>query len=495
MWRYLEVLPVASGRPELSMGEGGTPLIRADSLGMMLGLSNLYIKDERQGPSGSFKDRQAALTMAVLKEHSQVEAVVASTGNVAISYSAYGARAGVKVWAFLTSLVPADKMHEVAVYGTRVVKVTSSYDNAKLLAARFAQDRNLYLDRGVRSIPAVEAMKTIAYELCEQLGLLTGEHWRAPDWYFQPVSGGIGPVGVSKGFKELHNAGFIHKLPALGIVQAEGCSPMAQAWKCGADEAAVVEDPSTHISTLTTGDPGRSYQLLRSYMTDGTGGIMESVSDAEAFRAMHLLAELEGISVEPAAAVGFAGLIKLAQMGKLDRDALIVVNCTGHTMPVGEELLAEGWSEEVLLGSDSLPDSPQDGLLAALARLDQRRTQEVLIVDDNAESRRLIRRILQAHGDFTLREAEDGAQGLASARQSPPDLLILDLMMPAVDGFKVLDELRLDPQTSEIPVIVVTARALTPGERERLRGRISHLMIKGDFLNEDLIDEIQQALT
>lgn len=222
---------------------------------------------------------------------------------------------------------------------------------------------------------------------------------------------------------------------------------------------------------------------------------MESVSDAEAFRAMHLLAELEGISVEPAAAVGFAGLIKLAQMGKLDRDALIVVNCTGHTMPVGEELLAEGWSEEVLLGSDSLPDSPQDGLLAALARLDQRRTQEVLIVDDNAESRRLIRRILQAHGDFTLREAEDGAQGLASARQSPPDLLILDLMMPAVDGFKVLDELRLDPQTSEIPVIVVTARALTPGERERLRGRISHLMIKGDFLNEDLIDEIQQALT
>jgi threonine synthase len=265
------------------MGEGGTPLIKASNLGMMLGLSNLFIKDERQGPSGSFKDRQAAVTMAILKEHGRDEAVVASTGNVAISFSAYGARAGIKVWAFLTSLVPADKMHEVAVYGTRVVKVTRTYDKAKLLAARFAEDRGLYFDHGARSIPAVEAMKTIAYEICEQLGMSSDTGWRAPDWYVQPVSGGIGPIGVSKGFNELFGAGFIDRLPALGVIQSEGCSPMVEAWKRGAPTAAVVETPSTHISTLSTGDPGRSYEPLRSYMQDGAGGEMGSVSDAEAF--------------------------------------------------------------------------------------------------------------------------------------------------------------------------------------------------------------------
>jgi threonine synthase len=218
-------------------------------------------------------------------------------------------------------------------------------------------------------------------------------------------------------------------------------------------------------------------------------------SDAEAFRAMHLLAEHEGISVEPAAAVGFAGLIKLAQQGKIDPEAVVVVNCTGHTMPIGEELLSEGWSEEILLGVDSLPESPQDGLLAALARLDQRRTKEILIVDDNTDSRRLILRILQAHGDFTLREAQDGSEALERARHSPPDLLILDLMMPEMDGFRVLDELRADPTTNEIPVIVVTAKSLTPQESERLQGRITHLMLKGDLLDRDLIREIQQALT
>ena len=130
------------------MGEGGTPLIHAVNLGMMLGLPRLYIKDERQGPTGSFKDRQAALSIAALKEAGITEAVLASTGNVAIAYSAYAARAGIKLWAFLTSLVPAEKMREVAIYGTQVVKVTASYDQTKQLAAEFARQRGLYLERG-----------------------------------------------------------------------------------------------------------------------------------------------------------------------------------------------------------------------------------------------------------------------------------------------------------------------------------------------------------
>ena len=165
IWRYRELLPVRVPNPDISLGEGGTPLIRATNLGMMLGCPNIFIKDERQGPTASFKDRQAAVSIAALKEAGITELVVASTGNVAIAYSAFAARAGIKLWAFLTSLVPAAKMREVALYGTQVIKVTGSYDQAKQIAAEFAKQRGIFLDLGSRSIPCVEAMKTIAFEI------------------------------------------------------------------------------------------------------------------------------------------------------------------------------------------------------------------------------------------------------------------------------------------------------------------------------------------
>src|SRR5512139_2872635 len=169
LWRYRELLPVLEYNPILSMGEGGTPLIRASNLSMMLGCPNIFIKDERQGPTSSFKDRQAAVNVAALKEAGITEVVLASTGNVAIAYSAYAARAGIKLWAFLTSLVPAEKMREVAIYGTQVVKVTASYDQAKKVASEFAKQRGLSLERGARTIPSLEAMKTIAFEIVEQI--------------------------------------------------------------------------------------------------------------------------------------------------------------------------------------------------------------------------------------------------------------------------------------------------------------------------------------
>src|SRR5260370_19723539 len=169
LWRYRELLPLRDAANAVSLGEGGTPLIRATNLGLMLGRPNLFVKDERQRPTGSFKDRQAALAVSVMKENGLTQAVLASTGNVAISYAAYCAPTRINLYAFLTSLVPAEKMRECALYGAQVVKVTSTYDRAKELAAQFAAQRGMYFDRGLRSIAAVESMKTIAYELAEQL--------------------------------------------------------------------------------------------------------------------------------------------------------------------------------------------------------------------------------------------------------------------------------------------------------------------------------------
>ena len=503
LWRYSELLPIRNANPTLRLGEGGTPLIQAANLGMMLGLPNLFIKDERQGPTASFKDRQAAVTIAALKEGGVTEMVAASTGNVAIALSAYAARAGIKLWAFVTSLVPGVKMREIALYGSQVVKITGSYDQAKQVAAEFARQRGLYQDMGARTVTAVEAMKTLAFEIAEQLtmaqGFTTGStkdapKWRTPDWYIQAVSGGMGPLGVYKGFRELKGLGLINRIPAIVPIQAEGCAPMVESWKKGLEKAEPVLSPQTRIETLATGDPGRTYTMLRNQVNE-THGVFESVSDEDSFRAMHVLAKMEGISAEPAAGTAFAGLFKLVRAGIIKPADTVVVNCTGHTLPAEQFLFGENWTRDVdLLPTAEQSPTPQEGLLSALNNVTPNRFPRVAVVDDSPEARRLIRRILQSQGDFEIFEAVDGREAIDLVTREHPDLVILDLMMPEVDGFAVLDALRSKPDTANIPVIVATAKELTVDEKARLQGQIQSLMQKGDFLNDEFLEEVRSLI-
>ena len=493
MWRYRELLPLRDDVHRLSLGEGGTPLLRASNLAMMLGCSGLYIKDERQGPTGSFKDRQAALAISVMKELGVTEAVLASTGNVAISYAAYSALAGIKIWAFLTSLVPAEKMREVAIYGAKVVKVTGTYDQTKQVAAEFAKRRGLYLDRGIRSIAARESMKTVAFEIAEQLAGYLGPGatpWRAPDWYIQSVSGGLGPVGVWKGFEELLRMGLIDRMPRLACIQAEGCAPMVHSFAKGLEKAEPVLNPRTRIITVATGDPGPAYTFLARVIRQH-GGAFEAVSDEDAFRAIHVLAKLEGISMEPAAGVAFAGLFKLLSQGVIRRDEVVVVNCSGHTFPVEKHLLGEDWVQTV--EAPARAPAPEEGLLGSLESLG-RDVRRVAILEDDPGARRLLRRILQARGPYQIFEAENGREGLELIRRERPDLILLDLMMPEIDGFGVLEVLQSEEELQDIPVIVVTAKELTADERARLSGHIQALLQKGVFTDDELLREIGEAI-
>ncbi len=495
LWRFRELLPVRNPNVSLSLGEGSTPLIRAVNLGMMLGCPNIYIKDERQGPTSSFKDRQASVTIAALKEAGITEMVAASTGNVAISYSAYASRAGMKLWAFVTSLVPGVKMREIALYGSQVIKITGSYDQCKQVASEFARQRGLYQDMGARTITSIEAMKTIAFEIAEQLTAIEELEdetiWRTPDWYVQAISGGMGPLGVYKGFREMQQMGWTDRIPAFAPIQAEGCAPMVNSWKKGLEKAEPVTSPMTRIETLATGDPGRAYEFLRSYV-NSTNGAFESVSDEDAFRAMHVLAKMEGISAEPAAGVAFAGLFKLIRAGVIKPSDTVVVNCTGHTMPADSSILGENWSRDVKF--PSLSETPQEGLLSALTQVAPERFPKIAIVEDTTEARRLIRRILQSQGNFTILEATNGREGLELIQRELPDLIILDLMMPEMDGFSVIEALRSNPETATIPVIVATAKELTPDEKSRLGGQIQALMQKGDFLNDEFLDEVKALI-
>lgn len=493
MWRYWELLPLVNRENIISMGEGFTPLLHLQNLGLMVGHPHIYLKDERQNPTGSFKDRQASLAISTFKENGIKEFAVASTGNVGISYSAYAARAGIKVWAFLNSAVPQDKMREIALYGTEVIKVTASYDRTKKVAARFAKRQGVFYDKGVKNIAAKEAMKTVAFEIAEQLSAFfspTDGKFITPDWYVQAVSGGLGPVGVWKGFLELKEMGLVDRLPKMAHIQAAGCAPMVTAFNAGLVRAKPVEIPQTLIATVATGDPGDVYPHLRQIALTH-GGHFEAIPDDESFHAMHVLAQLEGISMEPAPAMAFAGLFKMISRQIIKPTETVVVNCSGHTFPVEKHLLDD--RRVRALHPDVVTPDTGEGVLAALDNLDTR-IRRIVIVEDDPNAARLLQRILQVRGKYKIFHAADGEAGLTLIQQKRPDLVLLDLMLPKMDGFSVLDRMKDDGGLKHIPVVVITAKSLTRYDRDRLAGRVQTLLRKGNFTDDDLLDDILATL-
>jgi len=484
LWRYQDVLPLDDPDSLDLYPAGGTPLWLSQRFASGLSKAHIYIKDERYGPTSSFKDRQATVAVAAMNENKIREAVIASTGNAAVAYAAACARAGIKLWVFMTSLVPQEKLREAALFGAEVIRVSGNYDQTKLIAAQFAQRRNLLLDRGASSVPARESMKTIAYEIVEQLG------WQAPDWYIQAVSGGLGPMGVYQGFKEMYNMGLIDRIPKLAIIQAEGCSPMVKAFKAGKDTAEAVI-PDTCIIILSTGNPGKPYTYLWNLIQQ-YGGTMESVTDGEAFAAMRSLAKSEGMAVEPATAVAFAGLEKMLKNGVIGSDETVVVNCTGHTFPVEKHVLGDQFAVDVHLSEGQAP-APREGLQAALENLDEK-TTTVLLIDDNEDDALLIQRLLEGRKAYRVYHAKDGWEGLTLARQNLPDLIVSDLMMPGIDGFGLVEELKLDPRTAPIPIVVVSAKDISTEERARLNGHIEALYQKGSLPPRKFVDQVVQVI-
>jgi threonine synthase len=265
---------------------------------------------------------------------------------------------------------------------------------------------------------------------------------------------------------------------------------MIRAFKAGASTAEPVI-PDTRIIILATGDPGRSYTYLWN-LTQQYGGTMESVTDAEAYACMRDLAKSEGMAVEPAAAVAFAGFEKILRQGLIGSDDVVVVNCTGNTFPVEKHVVLEEEMVDVRLGDGQTP-APREGLQAALENLDEK-TTNILIVEDNEDDALLIRRLLATRKAYRIHHARDGLAGLELSRRMRPDLIVADLMMPRLDGFGLVEELRRDPRTREIPVVIVSAKDISGEERERLNGHIEAVYQKGSLRSRKFVEQVIQVL-
>jgi len=492
LWRYHELLPIDAPHPDVYLGEGYTPLLRLRQYERLFNHNSLYVKDERRAPTSSFKDRQAALAVNAMKAAGVKEVVLASTGNAGVAYAAFCARAGIKLWLFLNGLVPADKMREAALYGAEVIRIDGTYDEAKHVAGEFAKHKGILYDKGAKSIPGKESMKTISFELAEQLGMLlhNGVRWQAPDWYIQAVSGGIGPLGVWKGFEELLALGLIDKMPKLAIVQVTGCAPMVNAHAQNAASATAVI-PNTLITVLATGDPGYSYQLLHKAVSSNDGAMI-TVEDGEAFTALRHLAARTGLSVEPATAVAFAGLEKLFTSKRIKPNEIVVVNATGHTMPAESHILGEQYVIDLQSRREQAVSRTGE-IQQVLQNLDEKVTT-VLVVDDNNNDRRLMRKLLTRYKQYRMLEARSGAEALELIQDKRPDLIVTDLTMPELDGFGLLNQLKADPATAEIPMVVVSAKSLTVADAELLARHAESVWVKGDFDRRELVEHIVALL-
>lgn len=223
------------------------------------------------------------------------------------------------------------------------------------------------------------------------------------------------------------------------------------------------------------------------------GGAAESSSDNEAFEAMRLLARVDGLSVEPATAVAFAGMFKMIRSGIIKPDDVVVINCSGHTLPVEKHILGDQWARQVDVSkAGKIVSLPEEGLLSALQQVETN-ISRIVVIEDNVDAARLIGRILQARG-HQVEIAHDGGSGIELVRQIRPDVIITDIMMPGTDGFQVIDRLKADDELGQIPIIVLTAKDLTPRERDRLSGQIDALLQKGGFLDEELLQSIVKTL-
>ena len=184
----------------------------------------------------------------------------------------------------------------------------------------------------------------------------------------------------------------------------------------------------------------------------------------------------------------------MVRNGQIKSTDVVVVNLTGHTMPVEKMILGEGWARNLVLPTKAVDEKPEEGLLSALSRVTPDRYSRIAIVDAHTDARRLIRRILQSQGEYTIFEAANGKEAIQLAKKELPDLMILDLMMPEVDGFGVIDALKSDEATASIAVIVVTAKELTNDEVAHLQGRIDTLLQKGQFLSDELLEEVRSLV-
>jgi threonine synthase len=347
VWKYRAFYPVLRDSRIVSMGEGGTPLIRCQRLAGELGLRELYIKFEGANPTGSFKDRGMTVGVTKALEFGARVVACASTGNTSASLAAYAARAGLKCLVILPrGKVALGKLVQTLIFGAEVFSIRGDFDDALEMVRRLCEkETHIYLLNSVNPFRP-QGQKSIGYEIAEQLG------FKAPDRVVAPMGNCANIWAIYKGFLELRMIGLLGRMPRMTGVQARGAMPIVKAFKRGWDRFEPVKKPETIATAIRIGNPVNGVKALHAIRE--SQGIAEAVSDEKIIRAQKLIARLEGIGVEPASAASVAGLQKLVKAKEISRDEKVVCVATGHTLKDPREAVEISEPPLVLRVEDAL---------------------------------------------------------------------------------------------------------------------------------------------
>lgn len=320
LWRFRELLPLPRQVEPVSLGEGGTPLLRAGRLGEELGLAKLWIKDESLNPTQSFKARGMSVAVSMAKYLGATRLAVPSAGNAGGALAAYAARAGLTANVFMPRDTPRANIIECRQLGAQVTLIDGLITDC---GAEIARREIKWFDMSTLKEPyRLEGKKTLGYELAEQLG------WSLPDAILYPTGGGTGLIGMWKAFDEMERLSWIGaKRPRMYSVQASGCAPIVRAFEAGAEHAAEFTNAHTCASGLRVPKAIGDFLMLRILRHSG-GGVI-AITDEEMIRVTREVGSAEGVFVAPEGAACFAALPSLIDSGQIKRDENVVIFNTG----------------------------------------------------------------------------------------------------------------------------------------------------------------------
>lgn len=322
LWRYREVLPVENDENIVSLGEGWTPLLRAKNLGKQIGIDQLYIKDESQNPTQSFKARGMSAAVSMAKELGATKLAVPSAGNAAGALAAYAARAGLECFIFMPDDTPRANVIECEQTGAHVTLMAGLITDCGAEVAR-RKDAEGWFDFSTLKEPyRVEGKKTLGYELAEQF------NWELPDVIIYPTGGGTGLIGMWKAFAEMEEMGWIDsRRPRMVTVQASGCAPIVRAFETGERFADEFADATTVASGLRVPKAIGDFLILDALRE--SGGTAVAVTDQELIAATKEIGAAEGIFCAPEGAACLPALRKLIDAELVKPDERVVLFNTG----------------------------------------------------------------------------------------------------------------------------------------------------------------------
>ncbi|WP_456481979.1 threonine synthase [Methanopyrus sp.] len=330
VWAFRELLPVNTDDP-VTMSEGGTGLHPCPRLGEELGVGELFVKNEGENPTGSFKDRGMTVGVTKAVELGAEVVACASTGNTSASLAAYAARADLTCAVLLpVGKVALGKLAQALFHGARVIPVDGNFDDALDVVKELADEGVVYILNSVNPF-RLSGQRTIAYEICLQL------NWEVPDAVVVPVGNAGNISAIWQGFLDLYRLGIIDELPRMYGVQAEGAKPVVEAIRRGKEDIEPDPEPETVATAIRIGNPVNAVKALRAIRC--SGGWAVEVSDEEILSAQRELATREGIFVEPASAASIAGLKKFVEDGEIDAGERVVCVTTGHGLKDPETVM------------------------------------------------------------------------------------------------------------------------------------------------------------